>query len=62
MRSYGGNKKVYDCLQGAQEPGLHDFRFEVDGGLFRAFGSTEIKDGALRCLGRPGARRVDAYA
>lgn len=26
--------------------GLHDFRFEVDGSLFKAYDSTEIKDGA----------------
>lgn len=28
--------------------GLHDFGFEVDGSLFRAYESTEIKDGACR--------------
>lgn len=38
--------KRYTIAYKGLKPGLHDFRFEVDGSLFRDFESTEIKDGA----------------
>ena len=37
--------KRYTIAYRGLRSGLHDFHFKVDGGLFRAFGSTEIKDG-----------------
>lgn len=44
MRSYGGNKKIYDCLQGAQERPAR-LPFQGRRRVVQAFGSTEIKDG-----------------
>lgn len=38
--------KRYTIAYKGLKSGLHDFHFEVDGSLFKAFGSTEIKDGA----------------
>ena len=37
--------KRYTIAYRGLRSGLHDFHFKVDGGLFRAYGSTEIKDG-----------------
>lgn len=37
--------KRYTIAYRGLRSGLHDFHFKVDGGLFGAFGSTEIKDG-----------------
>ena len=37
--------KRYTIAYRGRRSGLHDFHFKGDGGLFRAFGSTEIKDG-----------------
>lgn len=42
MRVEKGYKIAYKGLKN----GPHDFEFRVDGALFEAFGSTEIKDGA----------------
>lgn len=41
-----GVTKRYTIAYKGLKPGLHDFRFEVDGSLFEEFESTEIKDGA----------------
>lgn len=38
--------KRYTIAYKGLKSGLHDFHFEVGGSLFKAFGSTEIKDGA----------------
>ena len=40
--------KRYTIAYRGLRSGLHDFHFKVDGGLFRAFGSTEIKDNVAR--------------
>ena len=41
-----GVTKRYTIAYKGLKPGLHDFRFEVDGSLFEEFESTEIKDGS----------------
>ena len=41
-----GVTKRYTIAYKGLKPGLHDFRFEVDGSLFEEFESPEIKDGA----------------
>ena len=41
-----GVTKRYTIAYKGLKPGLHDFRFEVDGSLFDEFESPEIKDGA----------------
>ncbi|WP_418981933.1 YceD family protein [Alistipes sp.] len=40
--------QYYSIAYKGLRPGPHDFEFEVGGELFRAFGSTEIKDGDCR--------------
>ena len=41
-----GVTKRYTIAYKGLKPGLHDFRFEVDGSLFEEFESPEITDGA----------------
>ena len=41
-----GVTKRYTIAYKGLKPGLHEFRFEVDGSLFEEFESPEIKDGA----------------
>lgn len=41
-----GVTKRYTIAYKGLKPGLHDFRFVVDGSLFEEFESPEIKDGA----------------
>jgi|GEM_PF-30151 len=41
----GGAFSLYAAATIRRTGGVHVFHFRVDGGLFRAFGSTEIKDG-----------------
>lgn len=42
----------YSIAYKGLRPGPHDFDFAVDGALFRAFGSEEIKDGDCRVVVR----------
>ena len=55
-----GVTKRYTIAYKGLKPGLHDFRFEVDGSLFEEFESPEIKDGA--CEVTVALERGEAYA